>query len=246
MDPARAAEIQRDEELAATPEDTATIAAREWSKDLHTNLPGIVRSFDRTTQTVRVQLTIKRLWIDNDLGWLPLPELVDCPVQFMRYGNFVITGPVSEGDEGLVHFSERAIDNWWHAGGVQEPSEYRLHDLSDGCFSPGYSSKGRVPANIADDALEIRTLDGATVIRVTDSEIQMNGDASSKGVARLGDSTKLTLSPTDIQTLAAALLATGAFVPSGTPGTPIIPPIPPTPLTDGEITGSSSTVKAGD
>jgi hypothetical protein len=62
------------------------------------------------------------------------------------------------------------------------------------------------------------------------------------GVARQGDSTKLTMSPQDIVSLATALLATGAFMTSGSP-----PSAPPTPLpfTDGEITGSSSIVKIG-
>jgi hypothetical protein len=169
MDSQGAQKLQLGEELSSTDDDAASIAAREYAKDLHTALPGIVQSFDRTTQTVRVKLTIKRLWIDDEIGWQPLPDLVDCPVQFPRFGNFIITGPVRANDEGLVHFAERSIDNWWHRGGIQEPSEYRLHDLSDGFFSPGYSSRVRaadVVGGAAGDALELRTLNGSTVLRI--------------------------------------------------------------------------------
>lgn len=164
MDAAGLASVQEDQELAATPEEIARVAATEALVDVHTSLPGIVKAFDPKTQTAKVQPAIMRLWRDG--GWKPLPECVDCPVSFPRYGNFVITGPVSIGDEGLLKFSERSIDNWWAKGGVQEQSEMRMHDLSDGFFEPGYSSKGRVPSSIATDALEIRTLDGQTMFRL--------------------------------------------------------------------------------
>lgn len=164
MDADGLASVQEDQELAATPEDIARIAATEALVDVHTCLPGIVKSFDPKTQTAKVQPAIMRLWRDG--GWKPLPECVDCPVSMPRYGNFVITGPVSPGDEGLLKFSERSIDNWWARGGVQEQSEMRMHDLSDGFFEPGYSSKGRVPANVSTDGLEIRTLDGKTMFRL--------------------------------------------------------------------------------
>lgn len=164
MDAAGLASVQEDQELAATTEEIARVAAAEALVDVHTCLPGIVVSFDPKTQTAKVQPAIKRLWRDG--GWKALPECVDCPVSMPRYGNFIITGPVSQGDEGLLKFSERSIDNWWARGGVQEQSEMRMHDLSDGFFEPGYSSKARVPANIATDALEIRTLDGKTRFRL--------------------------------------------------------------------------------
>jgi len=56
--------------------------------------------------------------------------------------------------------------------------------------------------------------------------------------ARKGDTVQLTLSSTDIQTLAAALLVTGAFVPTGTPPAPGTITV----LTDGEITGGTDEI----
>lgn len=160
------AALQREQELAAEPEDAAAAAARAERLDIHTALPGIVQEFDRKALTVTVRPAIKRRWIDA--GFLVLPDLVNVPVKFPRFGNFIIIGPVAAGDEGLIHFAERAIDNWHARGGVQEPSEFRLHDLSDGFFAPGYSSAGKAAEVVggAPDALEIRTLDGKTVIRV--------------------------------------------------------------------------------
>jgi len=182
MDADGLASIQEDQELAATPEEVARIAAAEALVDVHTSMPGIVKSFDPKTQTAKVQPALMRLWRDG--GWLALPECVDCPVSFPRYGNFLMTGPVSPGDEGQLTFSERAIDNWWARGGVQEPSEMRMHDLSDGFFTPGICSKGRVPSNIATDALEIRTLDGTTVVRVADGMVTAGNPADAVPVTR--------------------------------------------------------------
>lgn len=56
--------------------------------------------------------------------------------------------------------------------------------------------------------------------------------------ARKGDSVQLTLSETDVASLATALLATGAFTPSGNP------PVPSTKIvfTDGEITSGTEEV----
>ncbi len=182
MDADGLASVQEDQELSATHADVAAIAAVEALVDVHTSIPGFVRSFDPATQTAKVQPAIMRLWRDG--GWKALPECVDCPVQYLRYGNFVITGPLSPGDEGLLHFSERSIDNWWAKGGVQEQCEMRMHDLSDGFFAPGYSSKGRVPANVATDALEIRTLDGSTVVRVAAGMVTLGSPADAVPLTR--------------------------------------------------------------
>lgn len=159
-----ASNIQRDLELAATPEDAATAAARELLKDVHTALPGIIESFDATTQTAKVRPAIRRVWVEQ--GPMDLPACVDVPVHFPAGGSFVLTFPVGPGDECLLCFSERAIDAWYDRGGVQNPSEYRLHDYSDGFAFVGFSSKPNTVGLFATDAAELRTRDGSTVFRL--------------------------------------------------------------------------------
>jgi hypothetical protein len=63
-----------------------------------------------------------------------------------------------------------------------------------------------------------------------------------QGAARLGDTVTLTMLPSDLVALASAMLATGAFTPSG------VGPNPPPaalPFVDGQITSGSSIVKVG-
>jgi len=227
MTPKAAAAQQRDEQVDGTFEQALRSAVDGALKDVHTCLPGIVTAFDANTQTAQVRPAIKRIFVEE--GAVNLPLCVDVPVQFPAGGNVVFTFPVAAGDECLLVFSERAIDYWWEKGGVQLPAEYRLHDLSDAFAIVGVSSKARKLSPPASTSVaEIRTRDGST----TPSEI-----------ARKGDTVTTTTTGVEIVALAAALLATGAFVPSGSPPAP--PPEPFPQFASGEITSGSTIVKAG-
>jgi hypothetical protein len=149
---------------AAVDDEESALNARvdAFAANLNTCLPGIIRSFDEGTQTATVQPAIKRLF--REQGAVDLPPLVDVPVKFPRGGGFVLTFPIAAEDECLLSFSQRAIDFWWQNGGVQLPSEYRTHDLSDAFADVGYSSKPNVVQSIRMDAVELRALDGSNRI----------------------------------------------------------------------------------
>lgn len=169
------AQLQRDQQWSAEAEDAHIAQIDAALKDLHVCLPGIVQSFDPATQTAVVQPALQRLFIGD--GFKNLPPLVDVPVVFPAGGgngaasSFILTFPVAAKDEVLLHFSERAIDFWHEKGGVQLPAEYRLHDLSDAFAQLGISSKPRVVPNISTDGVELRTRDGATLVRVEGSAV---------------------------------------------------------------------------
>lgn len=230
--------MQLDDELEGSPERAAAVFAENVQKNLRTCQPGIVRNYDPATQTAQVQATIRRLIVGQ--GFVDLPLCVDVPVQFPAGGPFVLTFPLAADDEGILVFSDRAIDFWWDRGGIQDPSEYRLHDLSDAFFVPGVSSRPRFLTGVATDAAELRTRDGTVLVRATADGVVLNG--GSAGVARTGDAVRLTLTADDMTLLATALLATGGFTPSGSAPAGSAPVL----LDHGEITGGSATVKAGD
>jgi len=68
------------------------------------------------------------------------------------------------------------------------------------------------------------------------------GNSDFRECARKNDTTQLTLSGFDIQTLAIALLTTAGFVPASAP----VPAATPVTFTDGKITSGSIQVKVGD
>ena len=146
--------------------------------DTHTSMPGIVESFDATKQTAVVRPVVQRFF--RGQGFKPLPHLFDVPVVFPRGGGFVLTFPVKQGDECILHFAERAIDNWHATGKVSEPSEFRTHDLSDACAVVGVSSLPNVVQNFNTAAVELRSLDGKSVVSI-------DNDANIKVSAAAGD-----------------------------------------------------------
>lgn len=157
------AQIQRDQQQAATPEEAHAAQIEGRLKDLHTCLPGVIVAFDPDKQTAQVQPAIQRIFTEK--GAVNLPVCVDVPVQFPGGGDFFLTFPVKAGDECILWFSERAIDNWHMTGGTAPPAEYRLHDLSDGMAMVGLNNQAKkIPDfNAADVELRTRTRD----VRVT-------------------------------------------------------------------------------
>ena len=134
-----------------------------------TSMPGIVQSFNAAKGTVVVQIAIKSrvLGQNGKFTFQALSVLVDVPVVFPAGGGFIITFPITAGDECLVVFSDRCIDTWFQQGGVQIPGEIRVHDLADGMAIVGPFSQPRVPASINTTALEMRTVDRSAYIQLT-------------------------------------------------------------------------------
>lgn len=120
---------------------------RETTKNqIRVALPGIVQSFDPGAVTAVVQPAIRSVETDNDGNRITknYPLLVDVPVVFPRGGGCTLTFPVKAGDECLVIFADRCIDFWWQNGGVQEPVDDRVHDLSDAfCIVGPQSTRGK-------------------------------------------------------------------------------------------------------
>jgi len=180
----RDAQIQRDQEWAGDLDESVREMVLGLLKDLHTSCPGIIKSYDPATQTATVQAAIKRVFVDD--GPVALPLCVDVPVYFPGGGGFVHTFPVKAGDECIMVFAERCIDNWWDRGGVQEPFEVRFHDLSDAFALVGVRSRPRFLTNVSTDASELRTEDGSTVLRVEDGMVTA-GQMEGSQLATLGE-----------------------------------------------------------
>ncbi|EPO8143915.1 Gp138 family membrane-puncturing spike protein [Enterobacter kobei] len=142
-------------------------------------LPGIVQSFDPDTVTAVVQPAIRSVETDNDGNRITknYPLLVDVPVVFPRGGGCTLTFPVKAGDECLVIFADRCIDFWWQNGGVQEPVDDRVHDLSDAFCIVGPQSQAQKISGISGSAVELRSDDGETKLSLNPSSGAITGTA---------------------------------------------------------------------
>jgi len=104
---------------------------------------GRIKSYIDTEATASIQIMVKRKFTDKVLSY---PLLVRCPVFFLYGGSAEVYMPISVGDDCLVLFSDRNIDNWFVDGVEEVPANSRTHDLSDGIAIVGIRSLTIPPA----------------------------------------------------------------------------------------------------
>jgi len=121
--------------------------------EMHTSMPGIVKSFDGDTGTIQVVPALKRKTVNNEV--IELPVINDVPVVYPQTSKAAFTFPLSEGDEVLLIFSERSIDSWKELGGVVDPLDFRKFQLSDAFAIPFSRSK-----QVATDKMQIKYENG--------------------------------------------------------------------------------------
>ncbi|MED7790285.1 Gp138 family membrane-puncturing spike protein [Klebsiella aerogenes] len=145
-------------------QETLSQLKKQVSSVLRVALPGMVESFDAETVTATIQLGILGL---SDGESTALSVLNDVPVMFPRGGGCSLTFPVNKGDECLVIFADRSIDFWWQSGGIQEPVDDRMHDLSDAFCIVGPQSQAKKICGISTTSAQLRTDDGAAFIELS-------------------------------------------------------------------------------
>lgn len=149
-------------------DETFTSERKTTKNQIRVAMPGIIQSFDPETVTAVVQPAIRSVENDNDgnRDTKNYSLMVEVPVVFPRGGGCTLTFPVKEGDECLVIFADRCIDFWWQNGGIQEPVDDRMHDLSDAFCIVGPQSQAKKISGISTSAAQLRTDDGAAFVEV--------------------------------------------------------------------------------
>lgn len=121
--------------------------------DVHTCLPGVIVAYDGQFATVRPALA-KQLASGETL---PPPKIVRVPVCWpcadISGAVAFLTMPLKAGDTVLIHFCERAIDDWL-SGVDSAPSDPRQFDLSDAFCTPMVRPGGGVTADPANVVLQ--------------------------------------------------------------------------------------------
>jgi hypothetical protein len=128
---------------ADTPGDADLLleAGRAAVARVHTCLPGVVVSYDRTKQSATVQPAVRGRYKDPSTGELvtyQMPVIANVPVAFPSGAGLSITWDLESGDPVTLVFAERSIDEWKTVGGSDAtPRDVRRHDLSDAIAIPG-------------------------------------------------------------------------------------------------------------
>ncbi len=147
-----------------------TVAAQGLRSTLNCVNIGIIQSFDASDQTASIRIAIKqiqRIAPDGTRFFAERPVLLKCPVVFPAGGGFTLTFPITAGDECLVLFNDRELDNWLANGGVQAPNTKRSHDLSDGIAFVGLRSNPRKLSGVSTTTAQLRSDDGGTYVEMS-------------------------------------------------------------------------------
>lgn len=137
---------------------------------------GTIQSFNATLQEATIAIAFTQVTSVSPTGvktFAQYPLLVNVPVMFPQGGGFALTFPIAAGDECIVIFNDRQIDNWLATGAGQPPSLGRVHDLSDGIAIVGLRNNTRALAGVSTSSTQLRSVDGATYIDMAAGKIQI-------------------------------------------------------------------------
>lgn len=108
---------------------------------------GVVQAIDTTNKTATIQLIDKRVISTSDGDvFKDYSLLVDCPIVMQRNAKGGVTIPLSIGDNCLILFNDRDLDNWYESGVQATPNTSRSHHLSDGIVLPTLFSSANAEA----------------------------------------------------------------------------------------------------
>jgi hypothetical protein len=156
--------------------------------------PGFVEKFDAATQLAEVTPAIMMKYsVDGKVEYRKLPKLENVPVviPFVQTLGLALTLPIKPGDECLLVFCDRGMDDFLEkgaqqgnakpeaCGGENKTTEPRMHHLADAICIPGIISLPQVLPAWSTEAIELRNRDRTAYISLnanTNIAIQTTGN----------------------------------------------------------------------
>lgn len=125
---------------------------------------GTIQSFDATTQTAKASINYKKTYLEFDRAsgtsdkqiYRDYAPVVDAPVVTLGGGSSALTFPIEQGDECLILFNDRDIDNWFAGSSNSPPATPRLHSYTDAFILVGVRSKANAISDYDTDAAGFR------------------------------------------------------------------------------------------
>ncbi len=162
--------------------ETEKLAFQDALSKMHFCRPGKILEFDPDSFLATVMPAIKAKVSDGKkVEYTDLPKIIRVPVvvPYSPVAGLCLTVPIREGDPCLLLFSDRFMDDFidrFEQGGKAVNPEacgrdnlttrVRMHHLTDAICIPGlYGQPDRIPG-WNNDAIEMRTHDGKTYVRL--------------------------------------------------------------------------------
>lgn len=190
-------------QLNATPaepslSDLLNLLKKEIFFDLNCHHLATIQSFDSAKQTVTATINYTKtlfelntetgLYVPRQISY---PLLVDVPVIVLGGGNAHLTFPIAKGDQALILFNDRNIDNWFQSGQAGPVANSRAHSFSDGLALIGLNSLNTLIS--AYDLVRTVLRNGTTGVGVGATQVKIyNATNGSLGLAMTAFLTALT------------------------------------------------------
>lgn len=118
--------------------DAMSLMQKKINLDLTCHHIGTIQSFDPDTQTASVTINYTKTYFNYDPVTnsnvpfqVQYPMILDCPVICLGGGPASLTFPIASGDQCLLLFNDRDIDNWFQGNPPMPVATPRLHSFSD-------------------------------------------------------------------------------------------------------------------
>ena len=138
---------------------------RKIMMEMNCHAIATVQSFDPTTASLTAKVNYGKTFSKTDSNGMTIqyqedyPLMIDCPIIIMGGGKFTLTFPIAVGDQCMILFNDRDMDNWFSGAANNTPlASSRLHSFSDAVAMVGMF---KVPSY---DAYRSVLTDGVTKI----------------------------------------------------------------------------------
>lgn len=136
---------------------------------IFTALPASIVTYDSSKKTCSVQINLKKTYRSGDV--ISYPIIHNVPVLFYQTATTLISLPLKKGDQVLLIFCQRSLDEWHNKDGELTPEDSRKFDINDAIAIPGLYRRttGLEPIN---DAILLKNNTNIVSIGETITQIQ--------------------------------------------------------------------------
>ncbi len=142
-------------------------SARSATDDMHTALPGEIKSYDPGKGVATVLPKAK--FTKPDGSTMDFPEISGVPVMFPQSKNVTIAWPIKPGDGCLLVFSEQALDYWMYGNETDTKLKF---DLTNAIAIPNLASGGNATMQAACDEDAVVIVAGDTKVKIAPDTVQ--------------------------------------------------------------------------
>lgn len=171
---------------------TLTDALNLLRRDIMLNLAchhiGTIQSFNQAEQTCSATINYpKTVFTINETGPVPVYNptliyydvLIECPVISLGGGSGALTMPIQQGDECLLLFNDRDLDNWFQGGTAAALATPRTHSFSDAIALVGLRSIGNVLSHYDTARSVLRGGSGLVGVNTSNNKVLITNDSPS-------------------------------------------------------------------